>query len=163
MDVSRLQERGDAVQARLAIDELVVVSGPIELLERNAMLLRPLAQEVVEHLLPRLRVDLRRLRQHAVEIEQTRRDLLWQVEHAPTVPERHAMKGETSAAGRDRVQNAARSFGASCFLRLMTPGSSMAPPRVRVSKARSTRASSPHTSRVVPLARMSVSINAKLT
>src|SRR5215213_2003247 len=86
MDVSRLQERGDAVQARLAIDELVVVSGPIELLERNAMLLRPLAQERVEHLLPRLRVDLRRLGQHAVEIEQTCRDAIRKPEHGPTLP-----------------------------------------------------------------------------
>src|SRR5215208_2527876 len=105
MDVARLEERLHAVETGLAVDVLVVVRRPVELLEWHAMLLRPLAQEGVEHLLPRPRVDLGGLPQHPVEVEQTGRDLLWQVEHAPTVPERRAIKGAASAAGRDHFSN----------------------------------------------------------
>src|SRR5215211_4557118 len=63
-----------AVQARLAVHVFVVVGGPVERLERLAVAVGPVAQEGVEHLLPRLRVDPRRLRKDAVQIEQARRD-----------------------------------------------------------------------------------------
>src|SRR5207247_9642553 len=86
LDAARLQERPHAVEARLAVDVLVVVGRPVELVERLAVPLRPLAQEVVEHLLPRPRVDLRRLREHAVEIEETSTDAIGQIEHDSGLP-----------------------------------------------------------------------------
>ena len=51
-----------AVQAGLPSTYSLVVGGPVELLERLAVAVGPIAQEVVEHLLPRLRVDPGRLR-----------------------------------------------------------------------------------------------------
>ena len=56
---------------------------------------------------------------------------------------------------------AASSFGATCFLRLITPGRSSTPSSASLSKARSTGARSPATSRSLPLARMSVTIKAE--
>ena len=73
LDPARGEERADAVVTRLAVDVLVVVGNLVELDERLVALLRALAQILVEHLLPGGRVDLRGLRQHAVEVEQTRR------------------------------------------------------------------------------------------
>jgi hypothetical protein len=84
VDPARLQERPHSVQARLAVDVLVVVGRAVERLELLAVTRRPVTQEVVEHLLPRAGVDLRGLREHAVEIEETRRDALGQLEHGVT-------------------------------------------------------------------------------
>src|SRR4051794_18847363 len=69
-----------ALQTRLAVDVLVIVGRAIELLKRRAGALSPITQEVVEHLLPRPRVDLRRLREHAVQVEQARRHPAGQTE-----------------------------------------------------------------------------------
>ena len=64
------QERLGALRPRLAVHVVVVVGHRVERHERLAGPLGPLAQEVVEHLLPGRVVHLRGLRQHAVQIEQ---------------------------------------------------------------------------------------------
>ena len=60
-------------QAGLAVDVLVVVVVLVEGHEGLAGAAGPLPQEPVEHLLPGGGVNLGRLGQHAVEIEQARR------------------------------------------------------------------------------------------
>jgi len=86
VDAARLQERADAVEPGLAVDVLVVVGRAIELLERLAGPLGPVAQEAVEHLLPRLGVDLRGLGEHTVEVEQAGRYSIRQIEHVAVLP-----------------------------------------------------------------------------
>jgi hypothetical protein len=86
VDPARLKERAHPVAARLAIDVLLIVPGHRELPERLAGPPRPVAQILVEHLLPGLGVDLRGLGQHPVEVEQARGDALGQVEHAGKLP-----------------------------------------------------------------------------
>jgi hypothetical protein len=96
LDPARGEERTHAVVARLAVDVVgVVVVG--ERRERVACALRALAQVVVEHLLPRLRVDGRRLRQHAVEVEQAGLDVIRESEHRASLSGRSPDPG--SAAG----------------------------------------------------------------
>jgi hypothetical protein len=76
LDPARGEEVAHAVEARLAVDVLVVVVDEVE---------RPLAailEEGVEHLLPRARVDLGGLGQDAVEVEQAGGDPIGQAEHA---------------------------------------------------------------------------------
>src|SRR4029079_13722576 len=58
------------------------------------------------------------------------------------------------------AHSADSSFGATCFLRLMTPGRSIAPSTTGWPNPRSTGAWSPATSIFVPLAMMSVTISA---
>ena len=86
-------------RARLAVDVLLVVVGKHELAIRLAGALVPAAQELVEHLLPRLGVDLRRLRQDAVEVEQAGGDAVGQAEHAGKLAASHAAL-EASARSR---------------------------------------------------------------
>jgi len=81
VDAAGLEERLHAVEPRLAVDVLVVVRRTVERLERLIVPLGPVAQEVVEHLLPRAGVDLRRLGQDAVEVEQAGGDSGGHVEH----------------------------------------------------------------------------------
>ena len=57
------------------------------------------------------------------------------------------------------VQNAASSFGATCFLRLITPGRSISPLRTSHSNARSNGEGLPLTRSFVPLVRMSVTMS----
>ena len=82
LDAARREERAHAVVARLAVDVLVVVVARVERHEALAGAVRALAQVVVEHLLPRRGMDLRGLRQHAVEVEQARLDVIRQSQHA---------------------------------------------------------------------------------
>ena len=82
VDAARPEERADPVVARPAVDVLVVVRARVEGHERLAGALRALAQVVVEHLLPRGGMDLRGLREHAVEVEQARLDAVGQSQHA---------------------------------------------------------------------------------
>ena len=70
LDAPGLQEERGAVGARLAVDVVVVVGVAVEGLERRARRRRSGREEVVEHLLPRPRVDVGRLGEHAVEVEQ---------------------------------------------------------------------------------------------
>src|SRR5215217_9547053 len=86
VDRARLQERADALQPWLTVHVLVVVGGAVELLERLPGPLRPVAQETVEHLLPRLGMDLRRLCEDAVQVEQARRDAIRQSKHDGVLP-----------------------------------------------------------------------------
>jgi hypothetical protein len=86
VDPPRLEEGVHAVQAGLAVDVLVVVGGAIEWVKRLTRPLGPVAQEVVEHLLPRPGVDPRGSGEHAVQIEQARRDAIRSVEHGVNIP-----------------------------------------------------------------------------
>ena len=72
LDAAGREERADPVIARLAVHVLVVVAAEIERNELLAALRGATPQEVVERLLPRGRVHLGGLSQHAVEIEQAR-------------------------------------------------------------------------------------------
>jgi hypothetical protein len=101
VDPARGQERRHAVVARLAVHVAVVVRARVELAEGLAGLLRALAQELVEHLLPRGGVDLGGLRQHAVEVEQAGRDPVGQAEHPASVPG-HA--GASACHGSDPLR-----------------------------------------------------------
>ena len=67
---------------------------------------------------------------------------------------------QTCERARQR-HSAASSLGATCFLRLMTPGRSIAPSFVGRPKMRSTRPSSPETSSLLPFVRMSVIMRTK--
>ena len=73
LDAPRGEERADAVAARLAVDVLAVVVRQVEGRELLAGAFGPLAQVLVEHLLPGRRMYLRRLRQDAVEVERQAR------------------------------------------------------------------------------------------
>src|SRR5215207_793141 len=86
LDAARPEERVHAVEARLAVDVLVVVGGPVELLKRLAGAIRPVPQELVEHLLPRVRMHLRGLCENAVQIEQAGRDALGNETHGSRLP-----------------------------------------------------------------------------
>ncbi len=79
-DAARLEKRAHAVVTRLSVDVLVVVRQDVEGHERGAVVHRALAQERVEDRLPRLSVHRRRLRQHAVDVEQTGPDSVGQAE-----------------------------------------------------------------------------------
>src|SRR5450759_69313 len=81
VDTARSKERAHAVVARLAVDVLVIFCNRIERQKRLAALRRPLAQKVVEHLLPGSGVDLRSLRQHPIQIEQARPHTVRQTKH----------------------------------------------------------------------------------
>ena len=84
LDPARLQERAHSVRPRLAVDVGAVVGDQVELAEGLAGALGARAQVLVEHPLPGGRVDLRGLREHAVEIEQARPDPVGKSEaHAP--------------------------------------------------------------------------------
>ena len=74
------------VVAGLAVHVALVVLDLVERDERLSTLLGPCSQEVVEHLLPGRRVDLRRLREDAVEIEQAGFHSFGQAEHPPNLP-----------------------------------------------------------------------------
>ena len=75
--------------------------------------------------------------------------------------ERTARRGRSGRPPAERrPQSAARSFGATCFLRLMTPGRSSVPSFTGCPKTRSSGPCSPATSIFVPLAMMSVTISA---
>ena len=69
-DAARHEERARAVDAQLAVDEGGIVVEQIEGDERLAVARGAVVQEGVEHLLPGRRVQLGRLREHAVEIEE---------------------------------------------------------------------------------------------
>src|SRR6266540_1320388 len=81
LDSARREEGAYAVVARQAVDVTVVVVSRIEGDERFAAPRRACAQEHVEHLLPRGRVHLRRLGEHAVEIKQACADRIRQSQH----------------------------------------------------------------------------------
>jgi len=70
LDPARGEEGAHAVITGLAVDVGAVVGHRVEGDERLAPPLRPLAQERVEQLLPRLRVHARSLSENAVEVEQ---------------------------------------------------------------------------------------------
>ena len=88
VDAARSEERPHTVITWLAVDVLVVVGGAIERLEGQPVALGPVVQEVVEHFLPRLRVNLGGLREDAVEVEQARRDPSGDKRHVQRVPRR---------------------------------------------------------------------------
>jgi hypothetical protein len=81
LDAARLEEGAHAVRAGLAVDVSVVVLDGVEGAERLAGPFGALAQVLVEHLLPRRRVDLGGLGEHAVEIEQASGDGVGEAEH----------------------------------------------------------------------------------
>jgi hypothetical protein len=82
VDAAGLQETASAVQARAAVDVGVVVGDRVERHERLVVGLRPLVQELVEHVPPRDVVHLRGVGQHAVQVEQARHDARRQVRRA---------------------------------------------------------------------------------
>jgi hypothetical protein len=96
VDTPRLQERAHAVEPRLAVDVLLVILGHRELMKWLAASVGAAAQVLVEHLLPRLGVNLRGLSEHTVQVEQACGDVLGQVEHAGKLP---AKCGKRKARG----------------------------------------------------------------
>jgi hypothetical protein len=70
-DAARRQEVSSPVRSKLPVDVGGVVTRQFERAERLARSLGSIEEELVEHLLPRLGVELRCLRQHAVQVEQT--------------------------------------------------------------------------------------------
>ena len=71
VDAPRLEEGLRTVQPGLAVHVIVVVVAGVERNELLTGLLGPLAQVAVEHLLPRCRVDQRRLRNDTIHVEKT--------------------------------------------------------------------------------------------
>ena len=72
IDPARREERAHAVVAQLPVDVLVVVPYEVERLERRSAWVGPVAEECVEHLLPRRGMQARRPREDPVEVEETR-------------------------------------------------------------------------------------------
>ncbi len=106
MDSARLQERLDALVARLAVDVLVVVVTRIEWNELLSAVLSPLLQVGVEHLLPGGGVDLRRLGEDAVQVEEACVHSVREPEH-PREP--------TARRGRDAGATSPRLSGLSSY------------------------------------------------
>ena len=104
----RLEERADPVATRLAVDVLLVVVREHELAKRLTGPAVPASEELVEHLLPRARVDLGGLGQDAVEVEQAGGDAVRQVEHGRKLPEpavsRQAVFGYLRSGQRRRAR-----------------------------------------------------------
>jgi hypothetical protein len=86
VDAPRLEERPGAVQPGLAVDVGVVIGVRIERDELGSRALGALAEEFVEHLLPRRRVHHRGLSDHPVHVEQAGRNTLGKPEHRPSAP-----------------------------------------------------------------------------
>ncbi len=80
-DIAGLEEGSHPVLARHSVHVVVVITDFVEGDKVPSRLLRPPAQEGVEGLLPRCRVDLGGLREHAVHVEQKAIDVRWQPKH----------------------------------------------------------------------------------
>ena len=85
LDAPGGQERPGTVGPRLPVHVLVVVLDRVEGRERLPGLAGPLAQEVVEHLLPRGVVHLGGLGEHTVEVEETAADAIRETQHGLSV------------------------------------------------------------------------------
>ena len=81
LDAAGLEERPGAVGAGLAVHVRVVVLDRVERDELLARPLGPLAQVVVEHLLPGRGVDLGRLGEHAIEVEEAAAHAVRETKH----------------------------------------------------------------------------------
>src|SRR5205823_5832512 len=110
LDPARGEERLDALVPGLAVDVLVVVLDGVEGDELLTGSRRALLQVGVEHLLPRGRVNLGRLGEHPVEVEQAGTNTVRKPEHRRE-PTALVTAGGAVRPGRPRFRDARASPG----------------------------------------------------